>query len=99
MSKILTIDEMLCMLNNERADACALNVEQQTRLAGLFERVRQIGTEAGQLVADVLGVKVDDCAYDDPEMGGHACCIRPAHEGQEMPEALENFDCGADWEE
>ena len=88
MAKILTIDEML-------------TVGLKLKLPG-FQRhvqaVQDVGTALAADIAQHLNINYSAATFEGLELAGTCSAFTPAHPGQPLPKALQEFDPDADWE-
>ncbi len=85
MTKILNLPEIIQCLDRLESPAAR---EIRASLTSLVET-------AADMIADRLGV---EHGLADLLNGHLTVAFRPSHEGQEMPEILENYDTTGDWE-
>jgi len=89
MAKILTLDEMLAVL-----DLCGAEDQVKHYRWGL----ELIGDRMAADIAERLGVARGPCESEDLAFAGTCAPFRPLTEGQKCPEELADFDSEADWE-
>lgn len=92
MTKILTNDEMLDVIDELMPDHSAIFAAQ----------LEAIGNQMRDLICAHTGLKAGDTHRDPSAFAGTACTFYLAHEGQTVPEIIEQMDGGEPlevWEE
>jgi len=88
MAKILTIDEMIA-------------IGLKLSLASLHQHIETVQDAGSALAADIarhLNINHSAATFEGLELAGTCSAFTPAHPGQPLPKALQEFDPDADWE-
>ena len=84
MGTILRIDEMLAAARDSKMPGASVRMET----------IVQLADDLAHEIAAHLGIVTRGAHWDEPELAGIAGSFYAAHEGQEPPECIEQFDPG-----
>jgi len=88
MSKILNIDDMLEVAHELELPNYDALVAQAEAAAG----------EIGAAIATALGINFEPASWEGKPFGGLCMTFRPAIQGQECPELIDQSDSSGEWE-
>lgn len=88
MSKILNLDDMIEIARD-------LDLPSYDALVGQAEEAAGAVAAA---IASALGVNFEPATWEGAAFGGLCSTFRPAVEGQECPDAIQQGDSSGEWE-
>lgn len=88
MGRVLTLDEMLEIVTE-------LNPDKGSQFQSALEL---IGTTMAELIGQTLKIRHTDATFEGTAFAGTCSSFSPRTKRQPLPEALEFYDQGGDWE-
>jgi hypothetical protein len=88
VSKQLSIDEMLDAMHELGLDS----------VTGFENQVEQLASTMAETLADALDINCGEATYQGTAFAGTCAPFWPKRADQPVPECIEHFDVGADWE-